>query len=76
MSDWCPENDGAYRAELAAIHQSSQDRRIVELEARLGRAVQTINACRDTFRRLGFLDASIAIESIDAALAEIGVPHD
>ena len=25
MTDWCPENDGAYRAELAAYHRSVVD---------------------------------------------------
>ena len=33
MSDWCPENDGAYRAEMAAMYPVANRKRIAELEA-------------------------------------------
>lgn len=31
MSDWCPENDGAYRAEMAAMYPVANRKRIAEL---------------------------------------------
>ena len=34
MSDWCPENDGAYRAEMAAMYPVANRKRIAELEER------------------------------------------
>ena len=38
MSDWFPENDGAYRAEMAAMYPTANRRRIKELEAKLAKA--------------------------------------
>ena len=38
---WCPENDGAYRAELSAIHQG-QETRLREEIAALRRTIDLI----------------------------------
>lgn len=53
MSDdkWCPENDGAYRAELAEIHRHSSDTklraRIADLDAQLAAADRLVGALRN-----------------------------
>ena len=44
MSDWCPENDGAYRAEMAAMYPVSNRKRIEELESQLREIALDANA--------------------------------
>lgn len=55
MSDYCIENDGARRAELAAIHKSKETTRIEQLEADNARLLQTVALGRDALEHALFL---------------------
>ena len=35
--DWCPENDGAYRAEMAALHRDNVDQQLFRARAEIER---------------------------------------
>ena len=35
--DWCPENDGAYRAEMAALHRDNVDQQLIRARAEIER---------------------------------------
>jgi hypothetical protein len=67
-----------WMADSAAAWDKCEERRLLQeaAEVQLAQAVGTIKACREVFRRLGFEDASIAIESIDATIAKIGEGHE
>ena len=43
--DWCPENDGAYRAEMAALHRDSVDQQLIRARAEIER----LRAALETF---------------------------
>jgi len=54
---------GYYEYVRADLHDATK--------AQLAKAVETLRACRATFIRCQWDEKSVAIESIDAALAEI-----
>ena len=54
--DWCPENDGAYRAEMAAIHKDKTEATLRALSAALARVEANRNAALE--------DAQEALESL------------
>jgi hypothetical protein len=76
---------GVLRKRLAEIMEERDVQRALcreaedaadELRVKLAESVKTIKACRFVFQQLGFQDASIAIESIDATLSKIGEDHE
>ena len=62
-NDWCPENDGAYHAEMAAMYPVANRKRIEKLEAKLAKAVESLRVIEDA-SRLYARDRESAIENV------------
>ena len=45
--DWCPENDGAYRAEMAALHRDNVDQQLLRARAEIERLREKISNLQD-----------------------------
>ena len=73
--DWCPENDGAYRAEMAALNRDNVDQQLLRARAenaRLRAALQKISAGEGYYGEQAREYKDIA----RAALAQKGTNHD
>lgn len=51
MNGWCPENDGAYRDELAYIAQGKENNKILRLKAENARMRSALYECLDEAMR-------------------------
>ena len=47
--DWCPENDGAYRAEMAALHRDNVDQQLLRARAEIERLRGALSNIIHTF---------------------------
>ena len=79
--DWCPENDGAYRAEMAALHRDNVDQQLLRARAEIERlrAVLTVMVYETTHLSAEEADGSHwcriskeALTQARAALAQKG----
>jgi chromosome segregation ATPase len=59
------------RYNLIAMDKINLRGEVATLEAKVAKAARGLEVCRATFKRMEFADDSIAVESIDATLAEI-----
>ena len=53
MGDWCPENDGAYRGELAAMHSDDLQKELIQLREendKLRKALELYSKERERFK--------------------------
>ena len=71
MSDeWCPENDGAYQAEMAALHRDGVEHRVHKARAEIERLTKERDEARAEHRfKLGLLDR--AMTERDEARAQV-----
>ena len=75
--DWCPENDGAYRAEMAALRRDSVDQQLIRARAEIERLRGALVEIAHTFTEradgtMKSCSASFYQEVARAALAQKG----
>jgi len=73
MTDWCPENDGAYRAEMAAMYPVVNRKLIKELEAKLAKAVDKTVELEDVLVSKRKRILTVESDKIDLAFKLAGV---
>ena len=71
--DWCPENDGAYRAEMATLHRDNVDQQLLRARAEIERLRRQAETLKEGWRISdeGRIEAESENERLRAALGDV-----